>query len=117
MVLVKRVFSSRDRADEVHAKVALDSFKTTGRRRAVTRSGYAGVVDENVQPPEIGLNFAGSGVNVSRIVEINPNVADVEIRTGEPGSHFFTPSWAAGAEQDGASRCSQPARNLVADAR
>jgi hypothetical protein len=91
-----------DRADEVHLKGALDRFEAARRGRPVTLGGYAGVVDENVEAAEIRVDSLGSSGDGARIIEIDRNVADIQVFRRELGRRFFTQGLAPRADQDGA---------------
>jgi hypothetical protein len=104
-----------DRANEVRPKVALDGFETSGRGRPVTLGGYASIVNENVQAAEIRVDSPGSSGDGGRIIEIDRNVADIQVFRCELHRRFFTQGLVRRADQNGAARDSESACHLIAD--
>ena len=97
---------------KVHPKRLLYRVETAARRQTVPLHGDAGIVDEDVQMSEIGIDLCRTG-NRGGIVEIDREVADTV--AFEPRRRLLTEYWIARPQQNSAARRGELLGHFEAD--
>jgi hypothetical protein len=87
-------------AQKVYAEGALYCIETAIRRQAVTLPGYAGVVDEDIEMAEVGIDIHGGGGDGGGIIKVDGEMPDIPALTFERSRRLLPECSIARAQQD-----------------
>jgi hypothetical protein len=92
--------SYRHAAQKVYAEGPLYCIETATRRQAVTLPDNAGVIDQDVEMAEAGIDVLRGGGDGSGIVKVDGEISDIATFTLERSCRLFPECSIARAQQD-----------------
>jgi hypothetical protein len=76
-------------AQKVYAESPLYCIEIATRRQTVTLPDGAGVVDEDIEMAEVGIDLLGGGGDGGGIIKVDGEISDIAAFTFEPGCRLF----------------------------